>query len=371
MNDQHFHQLVPLHHQTIPTSLLAHVLQVSSRQVRRLRRSHGYRPRIPWNRIPDEVREYVTGLKREQPQLNCQWISELVTDRFEQPISRSSVWRILDDAHLLTAERAVPIVRKRFEAEQTGDIVQLDTSVGFWLNGERICLILLLDDYSRYILAAEFFWVDSAYNNMRMIRNVIVDYGCFRLLYTDNASFFKAIRHDRSIYQRHRQSEYESQITRACQEVGVTHVTHQPYQPQGKGKIERLFRFIQERLVSQFERQGIRDLEAANLALTEWVDWYNLKHINRTTGMTPKKRFDPQGFTPLSGKTNLDDIFCVKDTRKVDKCNQFSYAGTLYTIPRDYCLTACRIALHIHPHHSIRVWHNGTYICELPMPFPS
>lgn len=360
-------RLAPSHlNSVLPTQYLANLFHCSPRHLRRLRHQPLATPlpRLPWNRLPEDVQRAVINLKRDQPELNCQWISELVSDRYERLVSRSSVWRILDQAELLHTRPVQPTIRKRFEAQQSGDLVQLDTSWGYWLGGERLCLILLLDDYSRYILAAQFFWQDSAYNNMLMIRDVVQDYGCFRLLYTDNASFFKAIRHNRSVHQAHQQSEYESEITRACRAIGITHLTHRPYQPQGKGKIERLFRFIQERLISQL-KAGM-DLEQANLKLWEWVDWYNLKHINRTTGTTPKKRFDPAGFTPLPGKTNLDDVFCFQDTRKVDKCNQFSYDGMTYTIPPDQCLVACRITLHVHPLRRLRVWHNGTFIVELP-----
>lgn len=360
-------RIAPLHQSTVvPAGWLSGMLQISPRHLRRLMAQPvmGIRNRTPWNRLGDDIRRSAMEMKREQPRLNCQWISELVSDRYERPVSRSTVWRILNQAGLLQSQPTEQTVRKRFEAKQCGDLVQLDTSWGYWLNGERICLILLLDDYSRYILAAEFYWEDSAYNNMIMIRDVLENYGCFRVLYTDNASFFKVIRHNRSAYQIHRQSEYESQITRACREVGITHITHAPYQPQGKGKIERLFRFLQERLVSQLTPD--MDLELANLKLSEWIDWYNGRHVNRTTGATPKKRFDRLGFTPLSGEANLDDVFCFKDTRKVDKCNQFSYDGLSYIIPQEHCLVACRIALHIHPDRRIRVWHNNRLICELP-----
>lgn len=360
-------RLAPLHRtQALPARYLASMFQCSPRHLRRLRQQSmaSPLPRLPWNRLSEDVQRAVIDLKREQPTLNCQWISELVSDRFERLVSRSSVWRILARTGLLQTRPAEPTIRKRFEAQASGDLVQLDTTWGYWLGLKRLCLILLLDDYSRYILAAEFFWEDSAYNNMLMIRDVVQDYGVFRLLYTDNASFFKVIRHNQSRFQEHRQAEYESEITRACRQIGITHFTHRPYQPQGKGKIERLFRFLQERLMGQL-RAGM-DLEQANLKLWEWVDWYNLKHVNRTMGTTPKKRFDPAGFTPLSGKTHLDDVFCFQDTRKVDKCNQFSYQGMTYMIPPEHCLVACRITLHVHPFRYLRVWHNGTFIGELP-----
>lgn len=350
---------------SLSSSFLAGTLGVSPRHLRRLLRHPVRIPRVPWNRLDDTARNTITTLKREHPTFNCQWISELASDRCSRPIARSSVWRILRIAGLLNGPPPLRTPRTRFEAVATGDLVQMDTTWGYWLNGERLCLILLLDDYSRYILAAEFFWEDSAYNNMWMIRDVIADYGCFRLLYTDNASFFKAIRHNQSAYQIHRQETYESEITRACRDIGITHITHRPYQPQGKGKIERLFRFIQERVVSQFTA-GM-SLEDTNARLTDWVDWYNAHHINRTIGCVPKKRFDPHGFTPLSGEVDLDDVFCFQDTRKVDRCNQFSYGGTMYTIPPEHALAGARVTLHIHPHQRIRVWHNGQFVCELPI----
>lgn len=364
---QVLHSLAPLHRtKMLPSQYLASMVPCSPRHLRRLvhQPTTSSLPRLPWNRLPEDIQRAVLALKRDQPNLNCQWISELISDRFARCVSQSSVWRILDRADLLQTHPTQPTIRKRFAARSSGDLVQLDTTWGYWLGGERLCLILLLDDASRYILAAEFFWEDSAYNNMLMIRDVVQDYGVFRLLYTDNASFFKPIRHNRSAYQRHRQSEYESEITRACRDIGITHITHQPYQPQGKGKIERLFRFLQERLISQL--QDDMDLEQANLKLWAWVDWYNGKHVHRTTGMTPKKRFDPAGFTPLSGEADLDDVFCFQDSRKVDKCNQFSYDGMIYTIPSEHCLVACRISLHVHPFRRLRVWHDGTLIVELP-----
>lgn len=362
-----FKRLAPLHSfKSVPLTFLASQLGISTRHLRRIIKQGKRLIRQPWNRLSEEVKKEIIGLKQEYPNFNCQWISELVGDRFEQAVSRPSVWRILKSAGLLNQPPLVRTPRSRFEAKGCGDIVQMDTTWGYWLDGKRLNLILLLDDYSRYILAAEFFWEDSAYNNMLMIRKVAEDYGTFRLLYTDNASFFKFISHQNSYYRNFTKAEYESEITKACREINIAHVTHKPFQPQGKGKIERISRFIQERLVSQFERLKVHSLDKANLHLWLWVKWYNEKHVNRTTGCEPKKRFDPKGFTPLPRSLNLDDIFCFKDSRKVDKCNQFSVKGKIYTIPKEHCMVAFIVTLHIHPNRFIRVWHRGELLCQLP-----
>lgn len=317
-----------------------------------------------WNRLPDEVVTCIIQTRAHHPEYNCQWIAELVSDQLERPVSRSSVYRICAKERLLPVKAPKRTSRHRFEAEAPGDLVQMDTTWGYWWGSTKLCLILLLDDHSRYILHAKFVEHDTASENMSMIRETVEKYGLPRVLYTDNASFFKSIRHGTSRHQAHAREEYETDIGRSCREAGITHLTHKPYQPQGKGKIERLFRFIQERFVSTLADD--MTLEEINSYFAWWVKKYNDSHVNRTTGKTPKERFTPAGFTPLPAATNLDDVFCWKYTRKVDTCNQFSFEGVSYTIPGEQCLVAFKVTLHVQPGKSMRVWHGTDFICTLP-----
>lgn len=352
----------------INNEFIATYLNITNRHARRILRQKIFLPakRCAWNKYSEEIRQFVVEQKKDYPYRNCQWISEIASDRFAVQISRPTIYRILRAAGIINLKDVERTVRKRFEATETGDIIQMDTTWGYWLGARKLCLILLLDDYSRYIVDARFVRHDSAANNMAMIKRVVEKYGSFKLLYTDNASFFKAIRHNRSMHQNHNRTEYESEITRACREVGILHITHKPYQPQGKGKIERLFRFIQERFINDLDDNKL-PLWLINKKFEVWVEWYNSKHINRNTGVIPKERFNPERFKPLLKEKNLDDIFCFKDTRKVDKCNQFSCNGAVYTIPKDKCMIAYRVDLNINPLRSIRVWHNNELVCELPI----
>ena len=350
------------------TDFIARELKKTPQHVRRLFKKLNEPPkkRFSWNKISDETRTFIVETKKAKSHYNCQWLSELASEEFKRKISQSSVYRILDSANLLNVPAPQRKVRSRFEAEKTGDLVQMDTTWGYWWYGKKLCLILLLDDHSRYILHAKFVLHDSMEANMNMIRETVEKYGTFKLLYTDNASFFKVIRHGNSSYQYHRQQEYESKITRACREIGIVHITHKPYEPQGKGKIERLFRFIQERFIEDqiVDEMGM-PLYAAQKKLDRFVTWYNESHVNRTTKKTPKERFNPSEFTPLPADKCLDDIFCIKDSRIVDKCNEFSYQGQNYTIPKDRNMTGCRVQLHILPERSMRIWHMDELICTL------
>lgn len=363
-----FVRLAALYHQgRIRAEAIAEHLGISLRHTwRLLGEAHPPQSHRAWNRLSPEIRQCIINQKTENPNYNCQWLSELASERYDRTVSRSSVWRILNTAGLLQHQTRAPVLRHRFETQHCGDLVQMDTTWGYWLGDKRLYLTVLLDDHSRYLLTARWALQETLWHNMLLIRQTIEQYGTFKLLYTDNASWFKVIRHNRSIYQTHHQSEYESEITRACRDLRIAHVTHQPYQPQGKGKVERIFRFIQERFVSELDSPEI-PLYVINKKFQQWMQWYNTKHVHRTIGCVPKKRFDPQGFTPLSGKQlkQLDDIFCLKDTRVVDTCNQFSYEGVQYTIPGRQSYAHQRVELHVHPRQKLRVWSGGKLIAEL------
>jgi hypothetical protein len=98
---------------------LAAAFGVTPRHVRRILRSPIRTPRCAWNRLGETVRTAVLALKREHPEYNCQWISEIVSDRHERRVSRSSVWRILRDADLLGEQAPDRTPRTRFSAERT------------------------------------------------------------------------------------------------------------------------------------------------------------------------------------------------------------------------------------------------------------
>jgi putative transposase len=360
-------QLKPLYAaRKIHISALAAELGVT---VRHARRVIGLEPkaRTAYNRLGDTARELIRSLKEEYPSRNCQWLSEMAGDRLGYPVSDTSVWRILKAAGLLEAAGPARTPRTRFETEATGDLVQMDTTWGYWWKGQKVCLILILDDHSRYILHWKWAEHDTAAANMGLIKELVSRYGRPRILYTDNASFFKAIRHGKSRHQAHASEEYETEIGRACRELGILHLTHKPYSPQGKGKIERLFRFVQERFVSAVQDDPTIEWPDFLTLFESWVRWYNGSHVNRTTGCTPKERFDPTGFSPLPAEKSLDDVFCWNYTRKVDACNQFSFEGSAYTIPKERCMVAYRVTLHVTPGRFIRVEHQGTHVCTLPI----
>jgi hypothetical protein len=139
-------------------------------------------------------------------------------------------------------------------------------------------------------------------------------------------------------------------------------LTHFPGNARAKGKIERLFKFIQERFISEHKA---KDLNELNFELRRWINWYNNHHINRDTGCVPSLRRIPSVIKPANG-ISLDDVFCLKEERKVAKGNSFSLGGATYAIPMEHNMVAFKVKLHIHPGVKIRVWHKDRFLCGFP-----
>lgn len=338
-------------------------LGVSCRQIQRLKHKDLTRPvgpRIVWNRKSREVTDLVVLAKEEFPHRSNQRIAELVSDRLGESLCGQTVRKILIEEDKYTPRERPQKVYSRFEATGFGELLQLDTTEGAWLAGyRRVYLILLIDDFSRKIVGARFVSSDSTWNNMLVIREVLEEYGKPKAIYTDNSSKFKTIRHNKSMYQNHRDNdEYETEIQRTMRELKIPFFSHKPYEPQSKGKIERLFRFIQERFIREHTAKTLGEL---NFEFAVWVKWYNSKHRVRTTGQAPKERVTPKRWTPLLQEDDLDRIFCFKTSRKIDRRHEFSYDGQTYTLAKEPCVVACRVNLEITPE-IIRCYWNDRFL---------
>lgn len=349
---------------------------LSTRQVRRVlcryRQSGGkleslaYQRRHPApNALPERVREEIRRLHRQSPHWSAPAIAEALAAAEGIVVHRGTVHR------LLRQETSQPLPRQRrpaqrFEMRAFGELWQMDTTVGAWLEGyRRICVVAILDDYSRLVVAARVFPTDSSYHSLLTLRQAMERYGRPRILYTDNDSKFRLTRYQHSRFYIYRQETLEglveTEVGRALRELDVQLLSHLPGNAQAKGKIERFFRFLQERVLAHNQARSLAELQAL---VERWVETYNHQHIHRATGCTPAQRLQPSVARPLEG--NADDLFCLKEERKVAKDHTITLDGLTYTLPSEPCLVAFKVQLHIHPGERVRVWHGGRLVAELP-----
>jgi transposase InsO family protein len=351
-------------------------LGLSERQVRRLvkryRESGGlagslaYQRQHPaWNALPDEVRQEILRLHWEYPHWSCPAIAETIAATSDVGVHRSTVYRLLRESggHLLARS---PRPARRFERHAFGELWQMDTTSGAWLQGYRLVYVVtILDDYSRAVVACRVFDSDSSYHNLLTLRQAMGRHGRPRVLYTDNDSKFRLTRYQRSRFFTYRQETLaglvETEVGRALRELDVQLLSHLPGNAQAKGKIERFFRFLQGRVLNHNRARSLEELQAL---LDQWVATYNSHHVNRDTGCPPESRLQPSATRPLEGSP--DDVFCLKAERKVAKDHTISLDSVTYTLPSDPVLVAFKVQLHIHPGDRRRVWHGGRLVAELP-----
>lgn len=338
----------------------AAILGISVRQLRRLRRKseayglkslvHQGLGRSVWNQMKEAEREAIIKVRKAKNyrDYNILHFQQKLRDEHKIKRSHECLRQLLLKENLYTQKprRRKKRHRKRFEAPKAGVLVQRDTSIHLWVPHTKRWwrLIVDLDDHSRKITGALFSEHDDVLSNMLVSWETISTHGLPFAYYTDNNPIYnpknKKPRDGMYRLYRLRRGEQEddtvSQWKRAINELGVECIHSTPYQPQGKGKVERIFKFMQDRLVNELATANVKTISEANKILRRWAQWYNHHHVHSTTGMIPNERYLLNNiFRPLPGDIRLENIFCLRYERKVKADNTIKFEGKVYQIKKN------------------------------------
>ncbi|MEC9428217.1 MAG: ISNCY family transposase, partial [Pseudomonadota bacterium] len=216
--------------------------------------------------------------------------------------------------HVKRAKRRRSRVHKRRERmEAPGLMLQMDGSTHRWFGDKKSCLIAMIDDANSDI-HAEFFPSETTEGCMKVMRSVVEKYGVFKTLYVGRAGIFGGPKRCNF-----------SQMQRACEELGIEIIFASS--PQGKGRIERAFDTLQDRLIPELRLSNITDMTGANSYLQHvFIPQFWRKNL------VVKARTPDTEYTPVSRHTNLDDICTTKVYRKIRNDHTFSYRNKFYFI---------------------------------------
>jgi hypothetical protein len=208
-----------------------------------------------------------------------------------------------------------------------GELVMQDSSPFRWLEdrGPACQLIALIDDATSRIWA-RFTEHDTTEENLRTLGGWLRRYGRPLAHYTDKNSIFRAAG-PATLAEQLRGEKARSQFGRALQELGIEWIAAQS--PQAKGRIERLFETLQDRLVKEMRLAGIDTLEAANhfletRFLPEWEQRF-----------TVAPRHPRNAHRRLSREHRLEEILSVRVPRKVAEDHTVSWDGNRWGVPRE------------------------------------
>jgi transposase len=349
----------------------AKLLSVSDRHCRRLRRRFekngvkslmSQRSHPAPNQIDEKEKERIVELRRETYlKYNLMHFTDVLKQKHQIDYSREFYRQLFLKEKLHTPrapKRKRREHRRRFEAKAAGLLIQRDTSIHLWVPGAEKPwkLILDLDDHSRKITGCYFSKHDDVLSNMLVTWETLSTHGLPVAYYTDNNPIFNPLnkkpktgRYRLYQLQAGEVEETYSQFRRALKELGIEMINATPYQPQGKGKVERIFRFLQDRLVNEMETAGVTTIEEGNKFLKKWVDWYNQCHVHSVTKMVPNERYlRSNEFRALPSDCDLDQVLCLKHTRQVKGDNTFSLEGHTYQLKaNEYRMNYIRVKIEI------------------------
>jgi len=246
-----------------------------------------------------------------------------------------------------------------------GELVMQDSSPFRWLEdrGPACQLIAVIDDATSRI-HAQFVEHDTTEENLRTLGGWLRRYGRPLAHYTDKNSIFRSNR-PAAISEQLRGERAHSQFGRALQELGIEWIAAQS--PQAKGRIERLFATLQDRLVKEMRLAGIASIEAANhfletRFLPEWEQRFTVAPRN------PRN-----AHRQLGRAQRLDEVLSVRAVRKVAQDHTVSWEGNLWGVPREEVCAGLRgaaveIERRLDGSHWLR--YRGRYLHLRPCPQP-
>lgn len=234
-------------------------------------------------------------------------------------VAKATIYRLFRQRGLMNREEQYED-RRRFEAELPNDIWQSDCMHGPMVEVDgrqrKSYLFAFIDDMSRLICHAEFYLNERIDAYTDALRKALKKRGLPRKLYVDNGPAFRS-----------------HHLSHATASLGIALIHSKPYQPQGRGKIERFFRTVRTQLLST--RPGGMTLAQLNEALTGWLDGHYQQHLHSSTRQSPLNRYLKHAHLLREAPKDLDDYFRVRVQRKVDRDRTVSLNGRIYEAPVD------------------------------------
>ena len=229
----------------------------------------------------------------------------------------------------------------------TGELIQHDSSLHQWspFVEDKWYLITSIDDYSRGLLFADLFERENAWVHISSIESVVLKYGCPLKYYPDQHSIFRYVRERDKFTPWHTAHKFTDEVDPQFKQVLKDCGTELIYalSPQAKGKIERPYRWLQDRMVRTCAKNHITDIQEARKILRELVYDYNHKWVHSTTKEIPMVRLEAainsgkSLFKPFTIKPPFEstkDIFCLRDRRVVNPYRKISFQGAELTVPK-------------------------------------
>ena len=305
---------------------------VSERQFRRILKSYreggdeglisGHRNRPGNHRLAEITRRQILDeLLSTYQGFGPTLASEKLAERAGILISKETVRKIMiaEGLHKPKTKRKERVFQLRERRSQRGELVQVDGSYHAWLEdrAEKACLLLFVDDATGEILAGSFVEHESFLSYAKLCKQYFRQIGLPTAFYSDKHSVFRVNQKQATT------TNALTQFGRAMKELQVEIICANT--PQAKGRIERINKTLQDRLVKEMRLQGICSYEKANAFLPQYIQCFNQQFaVQPRSSLDAHRSLDPD--------YDLDLILSWQETRLLSKDLQVQFNKTVYQI---------------------------------------
>ncbi len=274
--------------------------------------------------ITPEIEARIRQLLAEHPRMAATMARERLVDEgtiTSRSPSESVIRRFIREQGLRVADPP-PCGRHAFSKADPNELWTLDFMHGPRLTGARSKprLLAIIDDASRYIVYGDFLPSETYADLAPGLVNAFVHHGLPLSLYLDNGSAFSC-----------------RDLALACARLDVALIHSRPYQPQGRGKIERFFLTVRKRFLDVLDPEGLASIDALNSAFASWLDNDYHRRVHSSLGVTPLARFlDCKRPKRWVSRQEIDFHFYCTLKRKVRSDCTVSVNGVRYEAPAEW-----------------------------------
>ena len=212
-------------------------------------------------RLPPDIAELLVGLKTEQPSFSVNALIGAARERgVEHPLAPSTVHRLLSREGLLDKRPGEPVAidRRRFAFRYAGELWMSDVMHGPKVSDGRrrrkTFLMAFIDDATRVLPFAAFDFSESTTAFLPVLKSALTRRGLPLRLYVDNGANYRS-----------------HQLALVCAKLGIALIHARPWQPAGKGKIERFFRTLRAAWLERLDADATSSLEALRRFFQSWI----------------------------------------------------------------------------------------------------
>ena len=303
---------------------------------------HKNRGHVPKNKTPDTVKKKILALYNTPAYsgINFKYFRECLENYEKIKISYTTLRNIFAENNIKSPEahkiKRPKAHRPRLRRANFGDLLQIDGTPYPWFerfgNMKKYCMVGAIDDATSKVTALYITENECLYGYMELLRQTIARYGCPREIYSDRAAVFCVTPKNKKNLTQWEQlaglHDKRTQWQRILTDLSIRQIL--AWSPEAKGRIERLWLTLQNRLPTEFYINGIDTVEKANDFLQKHVNKHNAQF-----GVVPMS--DASFFLPCSQK--LDDVLSAQIPRRADSHGCISFHSYKFEVlaPRVRC----------------------------------